>query len=439
MEALIARLDHWLRTNRAGYYAHLNSGVSDARLDAFEARFALTLPAAFRRLYRWRDGHDQHESASLVHNLMFASLENAAQSKELLDNMIGSDFEDPRFWRRSWVPFLENGARRLSVLGPRCRRWRHSWASAHVLPRLGAHGRSGPPASRHGCSSWLNRWSLAPSNWCSGQASQRTAATVSVCQDVKLQHLPQPLSLGVRRQGIVVMGLTYTYDQFMPKRLVTEEDIAAEERELEFRLPPGLRTFLLGHDGPTPCPAWFRVASPQGVEWHGPILYFFRTEKPRGPGEEHGAKFWSIAWGFRRYQRMPDHYLPLAQIATVTKENFLLISVAAADYGTVYLWRQSDKRFRTDQLRWAAASFDDLLARLAEPPEEIARTTIEFCGPTTRGGFIVRRRIFTMAPRRAAGSGATAIRPRSEPTIFPGRQRPGALWMSCTRPAPPAC
>ena len=41
---------------------------------------------------------------------MFSSLEDIAHHKELLDDLIGSDFEDPRWWRRSWVPFLENGA-----------------------------------------------------------------------------------------------------------------------------------------------------------------------------------------------------------------------------------------------------------------------------------------------------------------------------------------
>jgi len=27
----------------------------------------------------------------------------------MLDGMIGYDFEDPRWWRRGWVPFLANG------------------------------------------------------------------------------------------------------------------------------------------------------------------------------------------------------------------------------------------------------------------------------------------------------------------------------------------
>jgi cell wall assembly regulator SMI1 len=103
-------MDRWLATNRPGYYAHLRPGVSDAQLGAFEARFAITLPAAFHQLYRWRDGHDQQNSDSLVHNLMFSPLEQAAHSKELMDGMIGFDFENPWWWRRSWVPFLENGA-----------------------------------------------------------------------------------------------------------------------------------------------------------------------------------------------------------------------------------------------------------------------------------------------------------------------------------------
>lgn len=110
MEALLKRLDHWLATNRPEYYAHLQLGVTEQELDAFDTRFLLKLPETFRLLYTWRNGHDRHHSESLVHNLMFSSLEDITRIKELMDDMIGSDFEDPRWWRRTWVPFLENGA-----------------------------------------------------------------------------------------------------------------------------------------------------------------------------------------------------------------------------------------------------------------------------------------------------------------------------------------
>jgi hypothetical protein len=167
------------------------------------------------------------------------------------------------------------------------------------------------------------------------------------------------------------MVVTYTYEEYLPKRAVSEEDIAAEERELGVPLPAALRAFVLAHDGPTPRPAWFSVPGSNGLDWHGPILYFFSTGDPREPGHHRAATFWATAWGFREYQKMPRHYIPLAQIQTITKENFLLVSVAAADLGVVYLWRMSNKRFRADQLRRAADSLEDLLARLAEPPAEI--------------------------------------------------------------------
>jgi cell wall assembly regulator SMI1 len=106
---LIDRMGRWLKTHRPDYYARLLPGVTGTQLDEFEARFGLKLPAAFRMLYEWRNGQEALCSASLYHNLMFSSLEDIAHIKELMDGMIGFDFEDPRWWRRSWVPFLENG------------------------------------------------------------------------------------------------------------------------------------------------------------------------------------------------------------------------------------------------------------------------------------------------------------------------------------------
>ncbi|MEZ6035584.1 MAG: SMI1/KNR4 family protein [Planctomycetaceae bacterium] len=41
---------------------------------------------------------------------MFASLNDVSETKDMLDGMIGYDFEDPKWWRRGWVPFLANGS-----------------------------------------------------------------------------------------------------------------------------------------------------------------------------------------------------------------------------------------------------------------------------------------------------------------------------------------
>lgn len=107
---LIERADRWLAMNRPDYYARLQPGATDAVLDAFESHFSLRLPEAFRLFYKWRNGQDAHCNASFEDNRMFSSLEEIAETKDLLDGMIGYDFDDPRWWRRGWVPFLSNGS-----------------------------------------------------------------------------------------------------------------------------------------------------------------------------------------------------------------------------------------------------------------------------------------------------------------------------------------
>jgi cell wall assembly regulator SMI1 len=107
--AIIQRMDRWLAAKRPDYYNCLQPGVSDAVLDEFEARFSLRLPEAFRLFYKWRNGQDPRCNASLQDNRMFSPLEEIAETKNLLDGMVGHDFDDPRWWRRGWVPFLSNG------------------------------------------------------------------------------------------------------------------------------------------------------------------------------------------------------------------------------------------------------------------------------------------------------------------------------------------
>jgi cell wall assembly regulator SMI1 len=105
----IARIDRWLATHRPDYYARLQPGVAEEALCTFEARFGLKLPESFRSLYKWRNGQQEDCYASLQYNRMFLPLENIVETKAMLDGMIGYDFKDPGWWRKSWVPFLANG------------------------------------------------------------------------------------------------------------------------------------------------------------------------------------------------------------------------------------------------------------------------------------------------------------------------------------------
>src|SRR5262245_2155106 len=99
VDGVIERIDRWLAAQRPDYYSLLQPGVSDADLDAFDAQFSLTLPPAFRALYRWRNGQDPMSSAPLQGNRSFCTLEEVASTKDMFDGMIGYDFDDPRHWR----------------------------------------------------------------------------------------------------------------------------------------------------------------------------------------------------------------------------------------------------------------------------------------------------------------------------------------------------
>jgi cell wall assembly regulator SMI1 len=106
---LIQRLDRWLATNRPEYYALLQPGAPEAELDVLEAKFSVQLPAAFRKLYLWKNGQDPMSSDNFHKNRMFCALEDISSGKEEFDSMIGLDFEEPTYWWRGWIPFLHNG------------------------------------------------------------------------------------------------------------------------------------------------------------------------------------------------------------------------------------------------------------------------------------------------------------------------------------------
>lgn len=109
MNELVRSLDCRLAQSRADYYARLQPGLGDPVIDEFQSRFGFVVPSTFRDLYRWRDGQSADCFESLADNWMFSPLGSVTTTKEMLDGMIGYDFEAPGWWCIGWVPFLSNG------------------------------------------------------------------------------------------------------------------------------------------------------------------------------------------------------------------------------------------------------------------------------------------------------------------------------------------
>ncbi|MCI0701284.1 MAG: SMI1/KNR4 family protein, partial [Planctomycetia bacterium] len=107
MTELVARFDAWLSRNRPAYYAQLLPGLTDQEWASFEQRLGVRLPDGFRVLYQWRNG--SWEDESIQNNRYWMPSEAIISTKELMDGMIGFDFE-PGWWESAWVPFLANGA-----------------------------------------------------------------------------------------------------------------------------------------------------------------------------------------------------------------------------------------------------------------------------------------------------------------------------------------
>jgi cell wall assembly regulator SMI1 len=111
METVITRLDEWLKSNRADYYAQLLPGATDEEIQRLERLLGLSLPESFKALYRWRNGQPLDCYEAFHDNKMFLRLEEIEETwvvlKELLE---GGDFEIENWWRVGWVPFLHDGA-----------------------------------------------------------------------------------------------------------------------------------------------------------------------------------------------------------------------------------------------------------------------------------------------------------------------------------------
>ncbi len=109
MKKLIEILDANLKTKRPDYYSKLNPGLTDEKIKQLEEKYHFVLPDELKELYKWKNGQQENCYSSLINNSMFLSLESAFSSKEILDGMIGSDFEIVNWWNENWFPIFDNG------------------------------------------------------------------------------------------------------------------------------------------------------------------------------------------------------------------------------------------------------------------------------------------------------------------------------------------
>lgn len=111
MNTLVGRLDAWLAAHRPGFHAALNPGATPAALDALAARAGHALPPLLRELLTWRDGEPFDRFAGLAPGQVWMSITRITEELQLMDGMAAAgEFGSPDWWRRGWLPFLENGA-----------------------------------------------------------------------------------------------------------------------------------------------------------------------------------------------------------------------------------------------------------------------------------------------------------------------------------------
>jgi cell wall assembly regulator SMI1 len=108
-EELVARLDRWMQKNRPQFLAGLPEGATPAELKELEEHVGKTLPEALKVFLAWKG----ESRGRLVRNFGTMSVEQILGERQGLNDLLDAedgDFDLPSWWRKDWVPFLENGA-----------------------------------------------------------------------------------------------------------------------------------------------------------------------------------------------------------------------------------------------------------------------------------------------------------------------------------------
>jgi cell wall assembly regulator SMI1 len=83
-EKLLARYERILRDRAPHVLAAMKPGLTDAQIDALQAKGRFVLPPDLRSLYRWRDGTPQASNIEVFAEHRFVSLEDALADRDAL-------------------------------------------------------------------------------------------------------------------------------------------------------------------------------------------------------------------------------------------------------------------------------------------------------------------------------------------------------------------
>ena len=116
MDEVVARLGTWLETHDRERLEAFAPGASDEAIAAAEKEVGVPFPAGMRALHRWHDG----SSRGLLGNRMLMSLADIVRTRQTMNKLVDEGaFKTSNWYRKTWVPFMSNGAGDHLVWDPR--------------------------------------------------------------------------------------------------------------------------------------------------------------------------------------------------------------------------------------------------------------------------------------------------------------------------------
>jgi SMI1 / KNR4 family (SUKH-1) len=141
---------------------------------------------------------------------------------------------------------------------------------------------------------------------------------------------------------------------------ISDDNVAAFERDQGFTFPADYREFLLSYNGGRPRPSWFRMSGRDPADLHVALFchLYFDPNLPQ-PRCAHTLQFAA---------RPPADHFPIGQSGSAD-DSLLLIKFAGQQTGAIFLWPDKARGGDRPAPILAAASFDAFMKGLDYPEQ----------------------------------------------------------------------